>query len=224
VPGCCQRAPPRDPFAVGQVGPSLRLAPWDDVAVKKRMSDKKVRKRLQRSLAENVPVVIVRRFDLAEELRGFVLDIGTRWVLLAALRDKAYFYGYTLVRVEDIRRLRLETTFLPVLRTHPAWPPSKPPEPLDLTGPASFLPAIGRLATVFVLHEETRRPEMMWIAAPTEVRKNATWVRMIDPDGTWNDFQTKSKYRHLTRLDFCDDYSHAVLSIAGTHPRVTGSE
>jgi hypothetical protein len=192
--------------------------------VKKRMSDKKVRKRLQRSLAECVPVVIVRRFDPAEKLRGFVLDIGAHWILLAALRDKAYFDGYTLVRIEDIRSAQTDATFLPVLRTQQEWPPSQPTEPLDLTGPASFLPAIGQLATVFVLHEETRRPDMTWIASPTEVRKNTTWVRMIDPDGTWNDFLTKSKYRHLTRLDFCDDYSRAVLSIAGTHPRVTGSE
>lgn len=213
-----------DPFRVGRVGPRRPQAPRDDEAVKTKMSDKKVRRRLQRSQAESVPVVIVRRFDAAEELRGFVLDTGAHWVLLAALRDKAYFDGYTLVRIQDIRSLQIETTFLPVLRTQPAWPPSPLTEPLDLTGPASFLPAIGRLATVFVLHEEIRRPDMTWIATPAEVRKKATWVRIIEPGGTWTDFLTKSKYRHLTRLDFCDDYSRAVLSIAGTHPLVSSPE
>lgn len=202
----------------------MHCTAWDDVAVKKSLSRKKIHARLQRSMAEQLPVVVGRRFDPHEQVHGIVLDVGTSWVLLTSLRDRAYFDGYTLVRLEDIRSLELDATFLPVLWTREVWPPSGPAEPLDLTGPAGFLPDIAQLATVLVLHEEIRRPDMVWIAAPAEVRQNSMWVRMIDPDCTWKDYLTKTKYKYLTRVDFGDDYSSAVLAVAGTVGSPLGSK
>ncbi|GAA3705699.1 hypothetical protein GCM10022377_19320 [Zhihengliuella alba] len=179
------------------------------------MSSRKIRVRLRRSAAEQVPVVVRRRFDVQEEVLGIVLELGAHWVLLASLRDAAYFDGFTLLRLEDIHRVKVDPTFLPALRGREAWPPSGPARPLDLDGPLGFLPGIAEQAPVLALHEEARRPDMLWIAAVSEVGQKSVLVRMIDPDCTWNDFFTKVKYRHLTRIDFGDDYSRAVLEVAG---------
>ncbi len=178
------------------------------------MSPQKIRARLRRSAAEQVPVAVRRRFDPQERVEGIVLDIGARWVLLASLRDAAYFDGFTLLRLEDIRRVKVDPTFLPALRTGHTWPPSAPAGPLDLSDPAGFLAGIARQVPALALHEEARRPDMLWIAAPTEVGQKSILVRMIDPDCTWNDYLTKVKFRHLTRVDFGDDYIRAVLEVA----------
>lgn len=38
---------------------------------------------------------------------------------------------------------------------------------------------------------------------------------MIEPDGTWDEMWTNTRFKHLTRVDFLDDYSVAMGQIAG---------
>lgn len=38
---------------------------------------------------------------------------------------------------------------------------------------------------------------------------------MIEPVGTWDEMWTNTRFKHLTRVDFLDDYSVAMGQIAG---------
>lgn len=63
-----------------------------------------------------------------------------------------------------------------------------------------------------------RRPGSLWICSPRQWRKRSVWVRMIEPDGTWDEMWTNTRFKHLTRVDFLDDYSVAMGQIAGPDP------
>lgn len=48
--------------------------------------------------------------------------------------------------------------------------------------------------------------------------RKSVWVLTVDPDMTWDGFMTKFKFKHLTRVDFVDDYTRAVRELAGPLP------
>lgn len=184
----------------------------------KNRSLEKIRSRLSRSMGELLPVGISRRCAPNEPVDGIVLDLADEWVLLAVLRDGGYFNGFTVLRVADISTVNSKKTFIPFLHSHQPWPPARPKEPIDLTGPASFLADVARTATVVGLWTEVRQPDMLWIGAPVEWGKKSAWVLTIDPNATWEDLMIKVKFKHLTRVDFSDDYINAVLELAGPMP------
>ncbi|MGP5397683.1 hypothetical protein [Arthrobacter rhombi] len=189
--------------------------------MKKNQSPEKILTRLNLSLSEDVPIRISRHSDPDEPLAGIVLQLAAEWVLIAAIRNGGYFDGYSIIKTGDIRAIKAETTFVPYLRTHQAWPPERPAGTIDLTGPASFLKEIGATATVVALYEEVRRPGMLWIGAPVERGKKSVWILTIAPDATWDTSITKFKFKHLTRVDFSDDYSKAIFELAGAVPPKT---
>ncbi|MGO2533415.1 hypothetical protein [Arthrobacter rhombi] len=186
--------------------------------MKKNQSPEKILTRLNLSHSEDVPIRIWRHSDPGEDLNGIVLQMAAEWVLLAAIRSGGYFDGYSIIRTGDIRAIKVETTFIPYLRTHQAWPPERPAGTIDLTGPASFLQEIWATAAVVVLYEEVRRPGMLWIGAPVERGKKSVWILTIAPDATWDTSMTKFKFKHPTRVDFSDDYSKAIFELAGAVP------
>lgn len=189
--------------------------------MKKNQSPEKILSRLNLSRSEDFPIRISRHSDPDEPLNGIVLQLATEWVLIAAIRDGGHFDGYSIIKTADIRAVKVETTFVPYLRTHQTWPPERPAGTIDLTGPSTFLQEIGRTATVVVLYEEVRRPGMLWIGAPIERGKNSAWILTIEPDATWDTSMTKFKFKHLTRVDFSDDYSKAIFELAGPVPPKT---
>ncbi|MFF5791273.1 hypothetical protein ACFY5D_04440 [Paeniglutamicibacter sp. NPDC012692] len=169
-------------------------------------------------MSELLPVYISRHCAPNELFGGIVLDLDAERVLLAGLRDGGYFDGYTIFRLADIRAVRASKTFIPFLHSHQPWPPARPPEPIDLAGPASFLADISQTAAVIGLHTEVRRPNMLWIGTPVEWGKKSAWFHTIDPRAQWDDLLIKVKFKHLTRVDFSDDYINVVFELAGHAP------
>jgi hypothetical protein len=185
---------------------------------KKGQSRKKIRAQLQRSLVDGVPVRIFRTVVSDETLDGVVLDLAPEWILLAGLREGGYLNGYAVVRLQDFRRVEMRTTFLPFLRERQTWPPARPEGTIDLSGPRTFLADAARLASVVSLYEEARRPDMLWVGSPEDWGKTSSWILAIEPDATWDDSMTRFKFKHLTRIDFADDYNKAMRSLAGPKP------
>lgn len=188
---------------------------------KKGQSRKRILKLLQRSLTDSVPVRIVRSVAPDETLDGIVLDLKRDWILLAKIRNGGYFDGYSIARPADFRRVHTDARFLPFLREHQTWPPAKPREPIDLSSPSSFISAAARLADIVTLFEESRRPDMCWIGSTADWGKKSVWILTIDPDTTWDKYMTQFKFKHLTRIDFADDYNKALVKLAGPKPPPT---
>lgn len=187
-------------------------------SVKKNQSPAKVRARLERSLNGHVPVRIARHVAPDEVFDGVVLDLAAEWGLLACLREGGYLNGYTVLRIADIGAVKTDQRFLPFLQAHQPWPPARPAEPIDLTGPDRLLKDIAQAAPIMTIYREARYPDALWIGSPVEWARKSAWILTIDPDMTWDDHMTKFKFKHLTRIDFSDDYTRVVEELAGPLP------
>lgn len=163
-------------------------------------------------------VVIYRRVDPEDHIEAVVLQITDGRILLARLRDGAYRNGNILIRARDIARVKLEETFLPILRSRGACPPESAAKGLDLSSPKAFLPQLARITPILTFHEELRSPGKLWIGSIAQWKQKSMWFHCLDPDWRWSQLLIKVKFRHLTRIDILEDYANTVAEVAG--PRI----
>lgn len=64
---------------------------------------------------------------------------------------------------------------------------------------------------------------MCRIGSPADWGKKSVWILTIYPDRTWDDYMTQFKYKHLTRIDFADDYNKALVKMACPKPPPTSA-
>jgi len=183
----------------------------------KTQSTKKIRSLLEQSVKESLPLSIRRSVQKNEVLHGTVLEIGKDWILLASLRDGGYLDGYTALRIEDLRLVEPEETFLPVLKTDSHWPPKKPAE-LDIANLRTIMDTAAAKETLVAVFREAKRPDTCLIGAPMDWGKKSVWLLTVDPAAKWEDFLIKLPFKDITRISFGGDYETALLRVAGAVP------
>ncbi|WP_460458192.1 hypothetical protein [Angustibacter peucedani] len=102
-------------------------------------------------------VVIERTPRNADNLMGFVLAVGGKWVLLSEIGDGGYLdEGLVAVRCRDINEVRPQTSFeARFAQSQPGWPPSAPAA-IDLNTTSSMIRDMSRLAPVVGIEQERR--------------------------------------------------------------------
>ena len=183
----------------------------------KTQSTKKIRSLLEQSVKESLPLSIRRSVQKNEVLHGTVLEIGKDWILLASLRDGGYLDGYTALRIEDLRLVEPEETFLPVLKTDSHWPPKKPAE-LDIANLRTIIDTAAAKETLVAVFREAKRPDTCLIGAPMDWGKKSVWLLSVDTAAQWEDFLIKLPFKDITRISFGGDYETALLRVAGAVP------
>ena len=168
---------------------------------KKTQSKKNIRSLLEQSAKESLPLRIRRGVQKNEVVHGTVLEIGTDWILLASLRDGGYLDGYTALRVEDLRLVEAEETFLPVLKKDSQWPPKKP-STLDIANPRTIMETAAAKETLVAVFQEAKRPDTCLIGAPMDWGKKSVWLLTVDPAAQWEDFLIKLPFKDITRISF----------------------
>ncbi|MDR2256479.1 MAG: hypothetical protein LBE25_10830 [Arthrobacter sp.] len=161
------------------------------------------------------PVAIKIREGRGWNEDGVVLDVGKRWFLLAVIRDGAYPDGFQLRRTKDVRKVRVMTQFLPALVEDERWPLSWPGPALDLRDSRAFLPQLDGVATVVSIREFVRRPNSFWVGQLLGGGHKRFWLRTLSPECVWDDTHIRPKFDDLTQVDLFDDYSNALLRVAG---------
>lgn len=184
---------------------------------KKTQSKKNIRSLLEQSKKESLPLRIRRGVQKNEVVHGTVLEIGTDWILLASLRDGGYLDGYTALRIQDLRLVEAEETFLPVLTKDAQWPPKKP-STLDIANPRTILETAAAEETLVAVFQEAKRPDTCLIGAPMDWGKKSVWLLTVDPAAQWEDFLIKLPFKDITRISFGGDYETALLRVAGAVP------
>ncbi|MHA7264463.1 hypothetical protein ACX80W_14790 [Arthrobacter sp. TMN-37] len=72
--------------------------------------------------------------------------------------------------------------------------------------------------TIGVIAREALYPRQILIGAVTQWRKKSLRLLTIDPKCRWEGFTDKLKFKDITRISFNDDYTRAVLAVAGPAP------
>jgi hypothetical protein len=134
----------------------------------------------------------------SNKIDGFVVAIGTRWVLIAQTMNGGFPDGHVAVRLRDISAVRTDTSFESRLaRTLPEWPPSPPSSSIDLDSTAGVVHGLGA-DNVLIGVEKEKTLYAQWIGVVDEISSGKLWLWEVRPDATWHDEPLGYKLKEIT--------------------------
>ena len=156
-----------------------------------------------------------RRFE-DSAVRGYVLDVGPKFFLLALVSDRIWFDGFECFRVGDVRGLRPDP--------HARFAESAlrkrrdplPPKPrVNVRSIEELLVSAGRLFPLVTVHREAVGPEICWIGRILGVERSRVSLLEITPDATWEEKPESFRLSEITRVNFGGDYETALQLVGG---------
>lgn len=159
-----------------------------------------------------------RRFE-DSPVRGYVLDVGPKFFLLALVSDRIWFDGFECFRVGDVRGFRPDphSRFAEsALRKRRDRLPQKPR--VSLVSIEELLVSAGRQFPLITVHREGVDPDVCWIGRLLGVERGHVSLREITPDANWEAKPESFRLKEITRVNFGGDYE-AALHLVGGEPR-----
>lgn len=181
------------------------------------MKTEKLQARLLRALQETTMVVISARPQPEDVVRGFVVSISKKWVLVLATDPGGYHDGYTALRIIDLVKIKRDKSFRPQFaRTQSYWPP-KAPSDVDLSSTTATLNSLVKDGEIYGI-ESTLASDVMWVGVTQEITKKYLYLHEVRTDATWYSEPLGYRLRDITRVYVDSQYLRAIASIAGKTP------
>lgn len=180
-----------------------------------------VRVLLDRARIDQQYVRIKRRAAM-DEVTGYVMDVGSRWALVAVLTEGREPNGYEVLRLRHVKRVKniqkKGDIDRRVLEARGLWPLSSISVNLDRTGP--LLDDLTALEPVLMFHTEEKWPDMAWVGSLCRREGKRTWYHALDPQAQWLRELESFKTRRPTRISVGNDYVAGLVLVAGSSPLV----
>jgi len=163
-----------------------------------------------------------RRFETST-IRGYVMDVGPRFFLLALVGDRIRFDGFECFRCGDVRNLRpdLYAAFVETaLRKRRELRPKKPR--VSVESIEELLLSACRAFPLVTIHRERVDPGVCWIGRVQGIDRGRLSLLEIGPDAKWEDSPEEYRVAEITRVNFGGDYENA-LHLVGGDPVVESS-
>jgi hypothetical protein len=170
---------------------------------------------LQEMLGRRQLVRFSRRFE-ESPVRGYVLDVGPKFFLLALVSDRIWFDGFECFRVSDISDLRPDpyAAFAEAaLKNRGERVPKKPRVRLATT--EDLLLSAGRSFPLVAIHREHADPDLCWIGQVRRVDRGRVAFLGINPDASWDADPKDYRVSEITRVNFGGDYENALHLVGG---------
>jgi len=161
------------------------------------------------------------RFDWRFEdspVRGYILDVGPKFFLLALVSDRIWFDGFECFRVGDVRGIRPDPhgRFAEsALRKRRERLPRKPR--VSVKNLEELLVSAGSRFPQVTIHREGVDSGVCWIGRVLGVERKHVSLLGITPDATWEEKPESFRLSEITRVSFGGDYESA-LHLVGGHP------
>ena len=159
-----------------------------------------------------------RRFEKSS-IRGYVLDVGPKFFLLALVNDRLWFDGFECFRVQDVQDVRQDpyAAFAEAaLRKRGERMPEKPH--VSLQRMDELLASAGRAFPLVAIHREVVDPNTCWIGRVRHVTGGSVSLLRIDPAAQWIREPANFRLREITRVNFGGDYEDALHLVGGEPP------
>ena len=156
-----------------------------------------------------------RRFEDGP-IRGYVLDIGPKFFLLALVSDRIWFDGFECFRISDVRDIRLDPYLAfaeSALKRRGERVPKKPR--LSLSNLNELLLTANLAFPLVTIHREKVAPDVCHIGHVVEITRGRISLKEINPDATWVDAPTIYRLDEITRVNFGGDYENALYLVGG---------
>jgi hypothetical protein len=163
-------------------------------------------------------VRLERRFE-DFPVRGYVLDVGPKFFMLAVVSDRLWFDGFECFRIGDVRGLRPDpyAAFAEsALHKRGERLPRKPR--IDLGNVGALLVSASRLFPLVTVHREVMEPDVCWIGRVLGIHRGRLSLLQITPNACWEEQPEAFRLSEITRVNFGGGYE-AALHLVGGDPR-----
>jgi hypothetical protein len=174
---------------------------------------------LQNAMRNRWLVRFSRRFEPGS-VRGYVLDIGPEFFLLALVSDRIWFDGFECFRAKDVLDVRRDpyADFAEAaLKLRHEQIPKIPP--IELDSAKQLLLSANRAFPLVAIHREESDPHVCHIGHVLAVNRGIVTLQEICPDATWEDTPRSYPLNEITRIGFGADYEDALHLVGGTFDR-----
>lgn len=155
------------------------------------------------------------RFEKSSD-RGYVLDVGPRFFLLAAVNDGVRFDGFRCYRIADIRALMPDPAAAfaeAALRMRGERLPKKPR--VDLRSLDKLLPSASRAFPLVTVHRNQAEPDLCHIGVVKRIHRGRLHLLEIDPNAAWEKEPCVYRLSEITRVGFGGGYEDALHLVGG---------
>lgn len=162
-------------------------------------------------------VRFARRFE-DDPVRGYVLDVGPRFLLVALVSDRLWFDGFECFRNGDVKSLIPDpyAAFAEsALRKRGERRPKKPR--VNLESIDELLLSAGRSFPLVAIHRERTSPGICHIGRVLGVGRSRLSLLEISPDATWDESPCEYSLKEITRVSFGGDYENALQIVGGSN-------
>ena len=184
-----------------------------------------VREQLQEALASEAVVRIERTPRFAEPIHGFVVLVGSKWVLMRQISDGGYFDGLVAFRLKQVSRITTDTTIAPTFaKTRPEWPPAAPAD-IEISSTPQLLRSLAAQHRLIGIQQERKR-SALWIGVLDEVSEVRAYLREVRPYGTWKPEPLGYRLRAITSVEVGTRYLDALGVVSASRaesPREDGA-
>jgi hypothetical protein len=156
-----------------------------------------------------------RRFE-ESPIRGYVLDVGPRFFLLALVSDRFWFDGFECFRISDVRDIapdRYAAFAEAALKKRGERVPRKPR--VDVSEIGTLVLTASRAFPLVTIHREQRVRHACWIGRVRGIDRGRVSLIQIKPDATWDQQPTEYRLSEITRVSFGGDYENALHLVGG---------
>jgi hypothetical protein len=166
-------------------------------------------------------IKLVRGFRGADDLDGYVMEIGERWLVMANLDGAITIDGSIAVRLADVVGVvpnASEDFVRRALELHGEWPPAGPTAELKLGRTRDLIQSIAACNPLVTLHIERDDPDVCLIGVPTAFTKHKIKLLHVNPKATWRKKPRAWRLARITRIDYGARYERALHEVAGSAP------
>jgi hypothetical protein len=157
-------------------------------------------------------------------VRGYVLDTGPQFFLVAVVSDRIRFDGFECFRVGDVGDLRPDPhrAFVEsALQIRGEQIPVK--ARVSLASIEELLLSASREAPLVVVHCEEMDPGVCWIGRILSIKRGRLSLLGISPEAQWHEEPDIFRLDQVTRVSFGGDYEAALYLVGGEPPEAIKS-
>jgi hypothetical protein len=171
---------------------------------------------LRRFMRDRRFIRFERRFEEGSA-RGYVLEVGPKFFLMAIQGGEIRFDGFACFRIADVKNLRIDpyATFAEAALKKFKEPIPKKPKKMSLATIEVLLNSANKLFPLITIHRETVRSGVCWIGKVEEIKRGKVSLLEINPDATWEHKITFYKLSEITSVEFGGEYERALHMVGG---------